>query len=220
MWTSPPPYPCKFGRVRKVGYNIAFSYPESGGKVLALSLKTQKSKNMIKGGRSRDGFLLVVDITWRHRGELTHLGKRAQNVLCNFQFGTWLKRACEKSQGVAKIRHWKKPQSQNLRNLTRATMCTGITLFLWSQHTAAALSAPKPACRTTSPVSPGAMVVLQGHNGTGRDFLGATEIFFPSSCDKSGWQCSDWWGKLCKCMSGLLLHWGESPISDLLEWQL
>lgn len=63
MWTSPPPYPCKFGRVRKVGYNIAFSYPESGGKVLALSLKTQKSKNMIKGGRSRDGFLLVVDIT-------------------------------------------------------------------------------------------------------------------------------------------------------------
>lgn len=156
----------------------------------------------------------MVDIMWRYRGTSHLWWRTAQAMACNSQLGTrwkitWKLKGLPKTPPEPQKLH----QSHSGRALVSHYFCDPSTLQQLSVHQSQH-AGPPVLCH------PRAMVELQGDNGTGWDLLGATEICFPSSCDKSDWQYSDCCGKLCKCMSGLLLHWGESPISDLLEWQL
>lgn len=107
---------------------------------------------MIKGGMSRDRFLLMVDMTWRYRGNSHIWWKEPKLCPATLSWAHSGREHVKKVKGLPRSDTDKKTQSQNLRNPTRAPVCTGITLFLWSQHT---LSAPKPTCRTTSRMSPG-----------------------------------------------------------------
>lgn len=122
---------------------------------------------MIRGGRSRDKFF--SGWTWcEDIGRNSRLVKTAQIVPCNSQLGTQRKRACGKK--------WRGCQDETLKKLLKTRISKippepqwhvhtiFVTLFLWPQHSPAALSAPKPTCRTTSPMSSWGHGGAAGHN--------------------------------------------------------
>jgi len=134
----------------------------------------------------------------------------AQVVPCNSKQDTYeLMREEEVKALPSKETKKKQKNQKTTTNKTKKqTPCwyhnstwTGISLFFLSQCTLAALTTPRhnpqELCSQAIAMGPWECCpsTRQWHWMV---FLLATDVLFVSTCDKSGWQSSDWWRKLCK----------------------